>query len=124
MNEAIVKTAIYQNARREVLLCDSAKFGQESLVRFAGFSVTPLITDRRPEGALRQALEACVKIRVTVIITLTANPSLDRTIELGAPLATVPCSVLSVPAWDPGDQGVNISRAPTGSIADPRHCAR
>lgn len=32
-----------------------------------------------------------------MIITLTANPSLDRTIELGAPWPTVPCSVLSVP---------------------------
>ena len=30
MNEAIVKTAICKSARRVVLLCDSAKFGQES----------------------------------------------------------------------------------------------
>ena len=59
MNEAIVKTAICKSARRVVLLCDSAKFGQESLVRFAGFEdIDTLITDREPEGALRQALEA------------------------------------------------------------------
>ena len=59
MNEAIVKTAICKAARRVVLLCDSAKFGQESLVRFAGFEdIDTLITDREPEGALRQALEA------------------------------------------------------------------
>lgn len=47
MNEAIVKTAICKAARRVVLLCDSAKFGQESLVRFAGFEdIDTLITDR------------------------------------------------------------------------------
>ncbi len=58
MNEAIVKTAICKSARRVVLLCDSAKFGQESLVRFAGFEdIDTLITDREPEGALRQALD-------------------------------------------------------------------
>ena len=59
MNEAIVKTAICKSARRVVLLCDSAKFGQESLVRFADFeNIDTIITDRAPDGALAQALEA------------------------------------------------------------------
>ena len=59
MNEAIVKTAICKSARRVVLLCDSAKFGQESLVRFADFeNIDTMITDRAPDGALAQALEA------------------------------------------------------------------
>ena len=58
MNEAIVKTAICKSARRVVLLCDSAKFGNESLVRFADFEdIDTLITDRAPEGELAQALE-------------------------------------------------------------------
>ena len=58
MNEAIVKTAICKSARRVVLLCDSAKFGNESLVRFADFEdIDTLITDRAPEGELAQAME-------------------------------------------------------------------
>jgi len=52
MNEAIVKTAICKSARRVVLLCDSAKFGQESLVRFADFeNIDTMITDRAPPPA-------------------------------------------------------------------------
>ncbi|MBM7052052.1 MULTISPECIES: DeoR/GlpR family DNA-binding transcription regulator [unclassified Rothia (in: high G+C Gram-positive bacteria)] len=58
LNEAIVKTAIVKSARRVVLLCDSAKFGQESLVRFAAFDdIDTLITDKEPEGELASALE-------------------------------------------------------------------
>ncbi|WP_129360816.1 MULTISPECIES: DeoR/GlpR family DNA-binding transcription regulator [Micrococcaceae] len=58
LNEAIVKTAIVRSARRVVLLCDSAKFGQESLVRFAGLpDIDALITDKAPEGSLAAALE-------------------------------------------------------------------
>ena len=46
------------SARRVVLLCDSAKFGNESLVRFADFEdIDTLITDRAPEGELAQAME-------------------------------------------------------------------
>ncbi|WP_346845325.1 DeoR/GlpR family DNA-binding transcription regulator [uncultured Rothia sp.] len=58
LNEAIVKTAIVKSARRVVLLCDSAKFGKESLIRFAGLEdVDTLITDQAPEGDLAVALE-------------------------------------------------------------------
>lgn len=58
LNEAIVKTAIVKSARRVVLLCDSAKFGRESLVRFAGLEdVDAIITDKAPEGDLAAALE-------------------------------------------------------------------
>ncbi|MDO4821224.1 MAG: DeoR/GlpR family DNA-binding transcription regulator [Rothia sp. (in: high G+C Gram-positive bacteria)] len=58
LNEAIVKTAIVKSARRVVLLCDSAKFSQESLVRFAGLEdIDTLITDKAPDGDLAAALE-------------------------------------------------------------------
>lgn len=58
LNEAIVKTAIVKSARRVVLLCDSAKFSHESLVRFAGLDdIDTLITDTMPEGKLAEALE-------------------------------------------------------------------
>ena len=53
-----MKTAIVRSARRVVLLCDSAKFGQESLVRFAGLEdLDAIITDRAPEGSLAESLE-------------------------------------------------------------------
>ena len=46
-----------------------------------------------------------------MIITLTANPSLDRTIELGAPLAHGAVQRAVGAVQDPGGKGVNISRA-------------
>ena len=59
MNEAIVKTAICKAARRVVLLVTPRSSVRNPLVRFAGFEdIDTLITDREPEGALRQALEA------------------------------------------------------------------
>lgn len=58
LSEAIVKTAIVKSARRVVLLCDSAKFDRESLVRFANLEdVDTLVTDKAPEGDLAVALE-------------------------------------------------------------------
>ena len=46
-----------------------------------------------------------------MIITLTTNPSLDRTIELGAPLAHGAVQRAIAAVQDPGGKGVNISRA-------------
>lgn len=46
-----------------------------------------------------------------MIITLTANPSLDRTIELGAPLAHGAVQRAIAAVQDPGGKGVNISCA-------------
>ena len=46
-----------------------------------------------------------------MIITLTANPSLDRTIELGTPLAHGAVQRAVGAVQDPGGKGVNISRA-------------
>lgn len=46
-----------------------------------------------------------------MIITLTANPSLDRTIELGASLAHGAVQRAIAAVQDPGGKGVNISRS-------------
>ena len=46
-----------------------------------------------------------------MIITLTANPSLDRTIELGTPLAHGAVQRAVGAVQDPGGKGVNISSA-------------
>ncbi|MDO5749804.1 MAG: 1-phosphofructokinase family hexose kinase [Rothia sp. (in: high G+C Gram-positive bacteria)] len=46
-----------------------------------------------------------------MILTLTANPSMDRTIELSAPLAHGAVQRAAAAVQDPGGKGVNISRA-------------
>ena len=57
--EAVVKSAIVQTSRRVVLLCDAAKFGQETLMRFASLEeIDTLVTDRAPVPELAAALEA------------------------------------------------------------------
>lgn len=65
--EAAVKTALIRAARRRVLLVDSSKLGQTSLVRFAGLEeLDVLITDAAPQGTLAEALEAA---EVDVVVT-------------------------------------------------------
>ncbi|MGO3150644.1 DeoR/GlpR family DNA-binding transcription regulator [Glutamicibacter ardleyensis] len=56
--EAAVKTALIASARRVVLLADSSKFDQETLVRFARLdAIDTLVTDSAPQGDLAAALE-------------------------------------------------------------------
>lgn len=58
-DEAAVKTAIVRSARRVVVLADSSKFTEESLVSFAHLEdIDALITERAPTGLLAQALSA------------------------------------------------------------------
>ncbi len=45
-----------------------------------------------------------------MIVTVTANPSLDRTLELGAPLARGEVQRAGVVRTEPGGKGVNVSR--------------
>lgn len=57
--EAAVKTAIVSCARRVVVLADSSKLGQETLIRFAGLEqIDTLVTDAAPAAELAAALEA------------------------------------------------------------------
>ncbi|WZH36128.1 MAG: DeoR/GlpR family DNA-binding transcription regulator [Microbacterium enclense] len=65
-DEAAVKTAIIQSARRVVLVADAAKFGEELLVRFARLDeIDVLVTDAEPSAALAEALaDADVEVRV------------------------------------------------------------
>lgn len=50
-----------------------------------------------------------------MILTLTPNPSLDRTIELGGPLARGEVQRAVAAQQQPGGKGVNIARALTAS---------
>lgn len=55
-DEAAVKAAIVRSARRVVLLADSSKFDEETLVSFASLEdIDALITDSAPTGALATA---------------------------------------------------------------------
>lgn len=57
VDEAAVKTAIIRSARRVVLLADSSKFDEETLVSFAPLAdIDALVTDRAPQGPLADAL--------------------------------------------------------------------
>lgn len=57
--EAAVKRAVVTSARRVVLLADSSKFDQETLVCFASLNaIDTLVTDQQPEAELAAALEA------------------------------------------------------------------
>jgi 1-phosphofructokinase len=53
-----------------------------------------------------------------VILTLTANPSLDRTIDLAGPLARGAVQRARGVAEQPGGKGVNVSRALIASGLD------
>ncbi|MCU1530805.1 MAG: DeoR/GlpR transcriptional regulator [Arthrobacter sp.] len=64
--EAAVKAAFVQSARRIVVLADSSKLDAETLVQFASLKdLDTLITDRKPSRALAEALaEAGVEVVV------------------------------------------------------------
>ena len=64
--EAAVKTAIIRAARRVVVVADTAKFGEELLVRFARLDeIDVLVSDGTPPEDLAAALaEADVEVRV------------------------------------------------------------
>ena len=52
------------------------------------------------------------------VVTLTANPSLDRTLELPGPLERGTVTRLGVSHTEPGGKGVNVSRAIAAAGAD------
>ncbi|MDQ0736793.1 DeoR/GlpR family DNA-binding transcription regulator [Arthrobacter agilis] len=57
VDEAAVKTAIVRSARRVVLLADSSKFDEETLISFATLEdIDALITDHAPRNTLAAAL--------------------------------------------------------------------
>ncbi len=83
-DEAAVKRAIVRSARRVVVVADADKLGRELLVGFADARRHRRARDgcrarRRTGGRARRRRRGGV---ARMIVTLTANPSLDRTITL------------------------------------------
>src|SRR3954468_12619247 len=52
------------------------------------------------------------------VVTLTANPSLDRTLDLPVPLERGAVTRLGLSRTEPGGKGVNVSRAIAAAGAD------
>jgi 1-phosphofructokinase len=52
------------------------------------------------------------------VVTLTANPSIDRTLELPGPLARGTLTRLGAARTEPGGKGVNVARALAAAGAD------
>ena len=88
--EAAAKRAMVDGAHRVVVLVDSSKIGQEHMVRFAEVAdIDVVVTDAGIEDADRAELERPTsrssshdRDTTGLIVTLTPNPSIDRTVAL------------------------------------------
>ena len=110
--EAEIKRAMVDAAAQVVCLADYTKVGRTQLCRFASLSeVDVLITDNGLDaGTGRRAVCGRARSDPRMIVTLTPNPSVDRTVTLprldrGAVLRATESRE------DPGGKGLNVSRA-------------
>ena len=114
-DEAAVKRAMVACANYVVVVADSSKVGREDFVSFAPLSsVDTLITDcgdqrRRPRAAHRAGRRGGRRM----IVTVTPNPSIDRTVTLATPLTRGAVHRVSSVTTEPGGKGVNVARALT-----------
>ena len=111
--EAATKRAMVAGAQQVVVLADASKVGREATIRFSRLDeVDVLVTDGalddgRPRGPGRGRPGGPGRM----ILTLTANPSHDRTVALAAPLERGAVMRASSVTSQAGGKGVNISRA-------------
>ena len=111
--EAAVKAAFVHSARRIVVLADSSKLDAETLVQFASLKdLDTVITDMQPSRELADRPRGSRSGGGgRVIVTLTANPSLDRTVALPGPLLRGEVQRAVSVRQESGGKGVNVSRA-------------
>ena len=114
-DEAAVKRAMVVRANYVVVAADSSKVGREEFVSFAPISsVDTLITDPEINDADRRQFTAQgVEVVVRMIVTVTPNPSIDRTVTLAAPLTRGAVHRVTSVTTEPGGKGVNVARALT-----------
>ena len=98
-----------------VVAADSSKIGREDFVSFAPISsVDTLITDSEINDADRDQLtEQRRRGGGRMIVTVTPNPSIDRTVTLTAPLTRGAVHRVPSVTSEPGGKGVNVARALT-----------
>ena len=82
--ESAVKRAMIRAARRSVVLADHTKVGQDHLSRFAALDeIDTLITDSGLDAQVADELRSRgPEGPAGMIVTLTLNPSVDRTVEV------------------------------------------
>ena len=108
-------------AHQVVVLVDSSKIGQEHIVRFARLNdIDVVVTDAGIDDADRAALERhdvevdgrmSTTSTTGMIVTLTPNPSIDRTVALAGDLVRGAVLRAESVTSQAGGKGVNISRA-------------
>ena len=99
-------------ARQVVVLADSTKIGAEARIRFADLDdIDVLVTDKRSTMPMLARWPGRRRGRGRVIVTLTANPSHDRTVTLAGPLERGAVQRVDAVTSQAGGKGVNISRA-------------
>ena len=98
-----------------MVAADSSKIGREDFVSFAPISsVDTLITDSEISVADReQFTEQWRRGGGRMIVTVTPNPSIDRTVTLTGPLTRGAVHRVSSVTTEPGGKGVNVARALT-----------
>ena len=114
-DEAATKRAMVAGAHQVVVLADSSKIGQEHTVRFAevarhrrAWSPTRASTDADRAALRARSTSRCVS---RMIVTLTPNPSIDRTVALAGELVRGAVLRAESVTSQAGGKGVNISRA-------------
>ena len=131
--EAATKRALIESAQRVVALTDATKVGQERTVRFADARGHRRAGHRRQhrrgrrEGVRgrRAGRGQGVNAHTGPIVTLTANPSFDRTVALPGPLERGAVVRVEAMTSQAGGKGVNISRAAVGGRVSRRsRCCR
>ena len=90
--EATVKTAMVERSRLAVVLVDASKHGDERSADSRLDEVDMLVTDRPPGNALAARSTRPRWRWGGMIVTLTVNPSLDRTVELDRASCAARCS--------------------------------
>ena len=110
--EAAVKRAMVKAANHVVVVADSSKVGREHLISFA-----PHRQHRRPHHRRRDQSHRHIRVPRPrnrggdrMIVTLTANPSIDRTVQLEQRLERGSVLRAHSTRSDPGGKGVNVAR--------------
>ncbi len=86
-DEAATKRAMVASSRRAVVLADASKVGTESSPAFASLEeIDVLVTDVASLPPSFESYPGRTRGRRRMIVTLTPNPSVDRTVALPAAL--------------------------------------
>lgn len=112
-----------------VVVADSSKIGREEFVSFAAIDrVDVLVTDSEidggDQGRHRRRSGSHRRGRTHMIVTVTPNPDIDRTVALPGELVRGAVHRATAVSSEPGGKGVNVARALTSPVSTPSLCSR